>query len=65
MDERKIAKEALKKEYLKEITCQLIKQGNLSEDAITVDERGEIQFWEQYAKTKIVFSAWFDSYLLN
>jgi hypothetical protein len=45
MDERRIAKDALKREYLKEITCQLIKEGKLSDDAITVDEKGEIQFW--------------------
>ena len=45
MDERKIAKDALKREYLKEIASQLVKEGNLSGDAITVDEKGEIIFW--------------------
>ena len=44
MDERQIAKDALKKEYLKEIAIQLCKAGNLKENAIYVDEEGQIRF---------------------
>jgi hypothetical protein len=44
MDERQIAKDALKIEYQKEIASQLVKELNLSSDAITVSEKGEIQF---------------------
>lgn len=40
MDERQIAKDALKREYQKEIASQLVKEFNLSNDAISLSERG-------------------------
>lgn len=44
MDERKIAKDALKTEYLKEIVSESSKKLNLKEDALFIDNQGEIMF---------------------
>ena len=44
MDERQIAKDALKREYLKEIVKESSKKLNLDEDAIYLDGTGEILF---------------------
>jgi len=43
MDEMQIAKDALKKGYLKEIATQLCKVGNLKEDSIDIDEEGKMR----------------------
>jgi hypothetical protein len=44
MDERQIAKDALRIEYQKMIASQLAKEFNLSENAIYSDDKGEINF---------------------
>jgi hypothetical protein len=45
MDERQIAKDALKKEYLKEIVSELVKEEVVREGVIEIDQRGEVQFF--------------------
>jgi hypothetical protein len=46
MDEETVVKDALKKEYLKEIAKELAKEWGIEEDSLTVNDKGELQFFK-------------------